>query len=391
MAVYAVVAVSCETEYLQWAFAPKNAAWPTRQAVLAISSESTPPAAAFEVERLLTSQVNTQTFDMCDANKANEGKFKRILREYRVLEFGLSAVVLGLAMLFSKTTVFQREISGVEVNLPDGQTVWALNPSFNAKKPPKETVPMSMLVIGGTGIPIVVNLVFNFIMPKIMSIRIIRYDTRDFLLSLLKSSSISQLLTHFMKNMTGAFRPCFYDMCGWNREVQWDGKTNLCTSEKWEAEARKSFPSGHSSYAWATLFCLTLYLLGRSRLAAENRSTCAVSGVAKSIKLFFCFAPTLVAAWVAISRTTDNWHHYADVLAGSMIGAFAAGFGYFYNYGSIFCWESAGIPFEEYHNRRQKKVQDTSLDCEQGVWTPPDYTPQSGAYTESGITSSQKS
>ena len=174
---------------------------------------------------------------------------------------------------------------------------------------------MLALVLGGTLLPILTNLAFNYVFPKCnRQMRRIPHDTRDFLLSLLKSMGLSQLLTQFMKNMTGRFRPCFYEMCQWQFQKEWDGKSDLCQSAKWEKEARKSFPSGHSSFAWATLFLLTLYLLGRSRLTCDKRSESTGRGLRRSFKLFVCFVPTLLATWVAITRSIDNWHHYADIL-----------------------------------------------------------------------------
>lgn len=34
----------------------------------------------------------------------------------------------------------------------------------------------------------------------------------------------------------------------------------------------------------------------------------------------------------------------------------AATIGYGYNYGSVFNWESAGVPYQEYHNRRKVRM-----------------------------------
>ncbi|DBA04618.1 TPA: LOW QUALITY PROTEIN: hypothetical protein N0F65_012201 [Lagenidium giganteum] len=300
----------------------------------------------------------------CGAPGPRQGnKWKHMLAEYRMVEFAGTIIVLGVAGLLSMTHVHQREIPNIEVRISTNETFWALDPTINQKRL-KEQVPMMALVLFGTGIPILANLIVNYVLPRYKKARVVPHDTRDFLLSLLKSVSLAQLLTQFIKNMTGRFRPCFYDMCGWQRDVVWDGVTNLCTVPKWEKEARKSFPSGHSSFAWSTLFFLTLYLLGRSKLAAENRSECIYRGGRKTFKLFICFAPTLVAAWVAITRSIDNWHHYSDILAGSIIGAFAAGLGYCYNYGSIFHWESAGIPFEEFHTQRRRKRHDSEGDME---------------------------
>lgn len=97
-----------------------------------------------------------------------------------------------------------------------------------------------------------------YILPYCKAARVIRYESRDFLLTLVQSISLSALFTQVLKNVTGRFRPCFYDMCGWNYNVTWDGIENLCSLQNWEDEGRKSFPSGHSSFAWSTLFLLTV-------------------------------------------------------------------------------------------------------------------------------------
>jgi diacylglycerol diphosphate phosphatase/phosphatidate phosphatase len=78
-----------------------------------------------------------------------------------------------------------------------------------------------------------------------------------------------------------------------------------------------------------------------------------VRGGKKTLKLFFCFAPTLLATWVALTRSIDNWHHYSDILAGSIIGAVSACIAYSFNYGSIFSWNAAGITHEELCERRK--------------------------------------
>lgn len=120
---------------------------------------------------------------------------------------------------------------------------------------------MRALWVCCTVIPIAINLLVNYALPLCKRSRVIRHDTRDFLLSLVLATGFAQMLTQFIKNTAGRLRPCFYDMCEWQYDAVWDGSTNLCTSAKWESEARKSFPSGHSSYAWATMFLLTVSVL----------------------------------------------------------------------------------------------------------------------------------
>jgi diacylglycerol diphosphate phosphatase/phosphatidate phosphatase len=113
-------------------------------------------------------------------------------------------------------------------------------------------------IIGGLAVPIAINLAVNYAMPLITRITTESHDTRDFLLSLLQSIAFSQILTQFIKNQTGRFRPSFYDMCGWQFDIVWDGVTNLCTDASGEKAGRQSFPSGHSSLAWATMLLLTV-------------------------------------------------------------------------------------------------------------------------------------
>lgn len=125
-------------------------------------------------------------------------------------------------------------------------SVWARDPTINNKEKAQQ-VPMVALVGIGVGAPIIINLFINYAMPKFRSVRIIPHDTRDFFLTIVQSTSMATLLTQFTKNMTGRFRPCFYDMCKWNYDVVWDGVTNLCQSASGEKEGRKSFPSGHAS------------------------------------------------------------------------------------------------------------------------------------------------
>ena len=104
--------------------------------------------------------------------------------------------------------------------------------------------------------------------------------------------------------------------------------------------------------------CVTAaFLLRRSRLNCENRSRSTLRGGKKSLTLFLCCAPILLASWIAISRCIDNWHHYSDILAGSVIGAVLALFAFNYNYGSIFSWDCAGLPLEEIHERRTVRTE----------------------------------
>ncbi|OWZ13535.1 Phosphatidic acid phosphatase, partial [Phytophthora megakarya] len=231
-------------------------------------------------------------------------------------------------------------------------SIWGRDPAMDQAKL-SEQVPMYMLIIVSLAIAIPVNLLVNYVCPMFIKIRVIAHDFRDFLLSVGQAITLSTFLVNFMKNMTGRFRPCFYAMCDWNYDVVWDGVADLCSDPDGDDEGRKSFPSGHSSFAWSVMGVLTLYLLGRARLTNADQNNSILQEGVRTFKLFFCFLPCLGAAWVAITRSTDNRHHYSDIVAGSVIGAAAACLAYNHNYGSIYSWKVAGLPYQTIHERRQ--------------------------------------
>ena len=54
--------------------------------------------------------------------------------------------------------------------------------------------------------------------------------------------------------------------------------------------------------------------MGRSRLNVENRHETLLRGGRKSLKMALCLMPALLACWISVTRSIDNWHHYADIL-----------------------------------------------------------------------------
>ncbi|MBO8631158.1 phosphatase PAP2 family protein, partial [Staphylococcus aureus] len=74
-------------------------------------------------------------------------------------------------------------------------------------------------------------------------------------------------------------------------------------------EGHKSFPSGHTSWSFAGLGFLSLYLAGKIKVF-DRRGHVA--------KLCLILLPLLVAALVGISRVDDYWHHWQDVFTGGL-------------------------------------------------------------------------
>ena len=80
-------------------------------------------------------------------------------------------------------------------------------------------------------------------------------------------------------------------------------------------DARKSFPSGHSSLSFAGLTCLVLAQRHLARVRA---------GEYASARALASAWPLALACWIAATRTWDRMHGYDDVFAGAVIGAACA-------------------------------------------------------------------
>jgi membrane-associated phospholipid phosphatase len=119
------------------------------------------------------------------------------------------------------------------------------------------------------------------------------------------------VFTNILKLLVGRPRPHFAAVC----QAYVTGSTTTCIGDAREvAEARKSFPSGHSSLAFSAAIYLCAYLAPVVRIGAPSH------GEAKAWRILVLLAPPLMAALVAVSRTIDYHHHFADILAGSLIG-----------------------------------------------------------------------
>uniref|UniRef100_A0A0A1X5B4 Putative phosphatidate phosphatase n=1 Tax=Zeugodacus cucurbitae TaxID=28588 RepID=A0A0A1X5B4_ZEUCU len=74
-------------------------------------------------------------------------------------------------------------------------------------------------------------------------------------------------------------------------------------------QARLSFPSGHSSLSFFALTYVAIYL--------QYKITWRGSQL---MRHFLQFSLIMLAWFTALSRIMDNWHHWSDVLCGSVLG-----------------------------------------------------------------------
>eukprot|EP00268_Persea_americana_P005531 TRINITY_DN1186_c0_g1_i2.p1 TRINITY_DN1186_c0_g1~~TRINITY_DN1186_c0_g1_i2.p1 ORF type:complete len:320 (-),score=34.92 TRINITY_DN1186_c0_g1_i2:992-1951(-) len=148
------------------------------------------------------------------------------------------------------------------------------------------------------------------------------YDLHHTMLGLLFSVLITAVITDAIKNAVGRPRPDFFWRCFPDGKPVYENVTRnvICHGDDHVIkEGHKSFPSGHTSWAFAGLGFLSLYLAGKIK-AFDRRGHVA--------KLCIIFLPLLVAALVGVSRVDDYWHHWQDVFAGGLIGTTVATFCY---------------------------------------------------------------
>ncbi|KAI4250117.1 MAG: hypothetical protein L6R40_000289 [Gallowayella cf. fulva] len=142
------------------------------------------------------------------------------------------------------------------------------------------------------------------------------------LLGLLLSQGAAFVITGALKNATGKPRPdliarCLPEQGSSDPFVYGLSDISICTQKnhKLLKDGFRSFPSGHSSSAFAGLFYLSIYLAAKMHVL-DNRG--------EVWKTFIVMIPTLGAALIAVSRIMDARHHPFDVISGSMLGMLVA-------------------------------------------------------------------
>lgn len=133
--------------------------------------------------------------------------------------------------------------------------------------------------------------------------------------------SLSMLLVAFTKIMVGRLRPMFFEAC--NPDVDCGDAKNLhryitdfkCTNENRSLTSLgKSFPSGHASESMVSMMYLVFYF--HKRFAEMP----AIRGVILILQI----SCVIIALFVGLSRIQDYHHHWSDVMAGFIFGAFIA-------------------------------------------------------------------
>ncbi|KAI3976581.1 hypothetical protein MKX01_008439 [Papaver californicum] len=140
------------------------------------------------------------------------------------------------------------------------------------------------------------------------------FDLHHAILGLFYAVLVTGVLTDSIKNAVGRPRPDFFWRCFPDGKDVYDALGDvICHGDaKVIKEGHKSFPSGHTSWSFAGLSFLSLYLAGKIK-CFDRRGHVA--------KLCIVLLPLLAAALVGVSRVDDYWHHWQDVFAGGILGS----------------------------------------------------------------------
>lgn len=130
-------------------------------------------------------------------------------------------------------------------------------------------------------------------------------------------------VTDSIKNAVGRPRPDLIARCKPRTETPEHELVTfeVCTETDHHVlhDGWRSFPSGHSSFAFSGLGYLALFFCGQLHVFRPR------TDISKAI---FALSPLLGAAMIAISRCEDYRHDVYDVTCGSVIGMAIAYFSY---------------------------------------------------------------
>jgi len=166
-----------------------------------------------------------------------------------------------------------------------------------------------MLFVYAAGVPAIVLLVWNLILRQDL------HKAHVTLLGLAISVLTTCFLTDIFKDAIGRPRPDLIARCKPGPTAPTTGLVTIdvCTETDHHLlqDGWRSFPSGHSSFSFAGLGWLALFMASQSHSLRPRAS---------HIVVMLCAAPLVGAALIAVSRLEDYRHDVFDVLCGSLLG-----------------------------------------------------------------------
>ncbi|KAI1271811.1 phosphatidic acid phosphatase type 2/haloperoxidase [Xylaria sp. FL0933] len=230
------------------------------------------------------------------------------------------------------------------VTFSDGEVVY---PQF-AYPLRKEIIPIWLAAFLAAIVPIIGILV--------MQIRVRSFwDVNNGIIGLLYSLIGAAVFQVFLKFLIGGLRPHFLDVCKPDISLAKNGAgiegspynaagfkqlyftREICTGDPKEInDSLESFPSGHTTAAFAGFVYLYLYLNAKLKVFANYH--------APMWKLIVIYIPILGAVLIGGALTIDEFHNWYDVFAGAIIGTMMAFTAYRMCYAAIWDWRFNHIP-----------------------------------------------
>ena len=233
-------------------------------------------------------------------DKTSKGKRWELIISYAP-DWVLTVLTAGLLQIIDDVYGFRREFSLSDASI---QHTYAVH----------ERISVSLLAVLAFIIPLVIM--------GIVSLGISRsfWDFHAGFLGLVVAHAFTLTATTIIKVCVGRPRPDFIDRCQPRAGSQNASPFGLATQAVCTTDVNshliqdgfRSFPSGHSSTAFAGLTFLTLWLAGKFHLWQRGRGSAFV--------YWILFTPMLGATLIAVSRTMDYRHHATDVIAGGILG-----------------------------------------------------------------------
>lgn len=215
----------------------------------------------------------------------------------------------------------------------------------------QEIVPSSLAIFLGPFVPVVCILVLQLHIRSF-------WDANNALFGVLYALSNATVFQVIIKWLIGGLRPHFLDVCKPDLSLAETlakdkapynaaGFTSMyytreiCTGDpQLINDALSSFPSGHTTAAFAGFVFLSLYINGKFKVFSDRQS--------HMWKMMVFFAPILLATLIGGSLTIDAFHNWYDIVAGAVIGTTMAFSAYRMTYASIFDCRYNHIPLHRF-------------------------------------------
>lgn len=189
-----------------------------------------------------------------------------------------------------------------------------------------EAIPDSVLIAGGiviTGLTIALGECYRVRFRGVNSKAFVRNCYISCLYkelgAFLFGCCIGQSLTNMAKLSVGRLRPHFLSVCNVTyaslgcKPGEYVSHVDCSSLAKEEEEARKSFFSGHASFAMYTMLYLAFYLQARFSWRG-----------ARLLRPLIQFLLVMLAVYTGLTRISDYRHHPTDVITGFLQGALTA-------------------------------------------------------------------